>query len=70
MYQDHLEAEECFPGGDLEDFGHLDGDFITVTQHMITFWNPYDQTSTLGSHHQDHQEAKECPLGCFGPHMG
>ena len=35
--QDDQEAQECPLSSDLEDFGCLGGDFVTVTTHMIHF---------------------------------
>ena len=84
-HQDDQEAQECPPSGGLEDFGYLDGDFVTQTPHMIPFWNPQNHGNTLEviSGHQDDQEAQKCPKNgnlenfrCFGgdvvtvtPHM-
>ena len=33
--------------GVLEDFRHLDGDFVIVPPHMLPFWNPWHHGSTL-----------------------
>ena len=45
-HQDDQEGQECPLSGDLEDFECLDGDFVTVTPHMIPFWNHKDHGST------------------------
>ena len=44
--QDDQDGQEYPKTGVLEDFGCLDGVFVTVTQYMIHFWNPWDIGST------------------------
>ena len=39
-HQNDQEAQVCPPSGDFEDFWCLDGFFLTITSHMIPFWNP------------------------------
>ena len=36
-HQDDQEGPKCPKTGDLEELGHLDGDFVIVTPHMIPF---------------------------------
>ena len=44
-HQDDQEGPKSPQTGDLEDLGHLDGNFVIVTTHMITFWNSWDHGS-------------------------
>ena len=36
-HQDDKEGPKCPKTGDFEDLGHIDGDFVIVTPHMIPF---------------------------------
>ena len=45
-HQDDQEGTKCPKTGDLEDLGHLYGNFVLVTPHKIPFWNPWHHGST------------------------
>ena len=37
---EHQEGQECLKAGVLEDLRCVDGVFVIITLHMISFWNP------------------------------
>ena len=47
LHMDHKEAQEISKCGSYEDFGSLDGLFLTNMQLVICFWNHWNQIPTL-----------------------
>ena len=74
-YQDDQEGPKCPKTGDLEDLGHLDGNFVIVTPHMRTFLEflgPWECAGSVSSifGHQDDQKVQNVQIqmgfGGFG----